>query len=363
MHITFVLPPLDMSGGILVVAIYAKLLTDHGHHVTLVSPPHKVIPLWRKTRALLKGDGWPSRARGASHLDGLAVTHRVLDRFRPVLDKDVPDADVVIATWWETAEWVNALNGRKGAKVYFVQGHEVYDYLPIDRSKATYRMPLHKIVVARWIQDLMRSEYDDASADLVPNSVDHSQFFAPRRGKQPRPTVGFLYHEAAFKGLDVVIAALPSLRANYPDLRVICFGSVPPGHMYPLDRDIEFHLDPPQDQIRNLYAQCDAWLTASRSEGFNLPAMEAMACRTPVVATKTGWPVEAVVTGWNGVLIDVDDVDGLARGARWVLDLDEDQWGNVSEHAHQTVAESSWEKSLSLFERSLMNARNANSKT
>jgi hypothetical protein len=31
--------------------------------------------------------------------------------------------------------------------------------------------------------------------------------------------------------------------------------------------------------------KCDAWMTCSRSEGFNLPALEAMACRTPVVLT------------------------------------------------------------------------------
>src|SRR5208282_5263036 len=51
-------------------------------------------------------------------------------------------------------------------------------------------------------------------------------------------------------------------------------------------------------------------LTASRSEGFNLPAMEAMACRTPVVSTRTGWPAEAVKTGINGVLVDVEDQVG-----------------------------------------------------
>ena len=28
-------------------------------------------------------------------------------------------ADVVIATWWETAEWVNALSRKKGEKIYF----------------------------------------------------------------------------------------------------------------------------------------------------------------------------------------------------------------------------------------------------
>ena len=71
------------------------------------------------------------------------------------VDADLPDADIVIATWWETAEWVNALSPAKGRKVYFIQHHEVFSYLPVERSRATYRLPLHKIVISRWLKDLM----------------------------------------------------------------------------------------------------------------------------------------------------------------------------------------------------------------
>lgn len=56
------------------------------------------------------------------------------------------------------------------------------------------------------------------------------------------------------------------------------------------------------------------WVTTSRSEDFNLPAMEAMASRAPVVATKTDWPEEAISNELNGYLVDVDDVAGLVAG-------------------------------------------------
>ena len=121
----------------------------------------------------------------------------------------MPDADVVVATWWETAEWVNALDPRKGAKVYFIQHHEVFPYLPVDRSRATYQLPLRKVVISRWLLDVMREEYGDGSVDLVPNSVDSAQFFAAPRGKQSVPTFGFIYSTSGFKGLNVMLAALP----------------------------------------------------------------------------------------------------------------------------------------------------------
>ena len=271
-------------------------------------------------------------------------------------NEDIPDGDVVIATWWETAEWVGALAASKGAKVYFVQGHEVFPHLPVARCRATYRLPLHKIVVARWLREVMDTEYGDTHVDVVPNSVDREQFFAPARGKQDAPTVGFLYSRATLKGLDVSLAALQLVRERVPDLRVIAFGSErPPGDL-PLPAGAEFSLSPAQDEIRNLYARCDVWVTASRSEGFNLPAMEAMACRTPVVATRTGWPEEAVETGRNGVLVDIDDVNGLADGMEWVLSRSDSKWRELSENAYATASVGSWEESAKLFESALLRA-------
>jgi glycosyltransferase involved in cell wall biosynthesis len=358
MRITFVSPAPGMGGGSKVLAIYAGALSRRGHAVRIVSTPLRTLPLRRKVKSLITGNGWPRTVpRPESYLDGSGIEHHVLERFRPVLDSDVPNADVIVATWWETAEWVNALHASKGTKVYFVQGHEVFSFLPIDRCRATYRMPLHKIVVSNWLRDVMRDEYGEQIIDIVPNSVDRTQFHADVRARQPVPTVGLMYSSSVVKGLDVSLAALRMVRQRFPHLRVICFGSYQPDASSPLPEFVEFFLSPPQDQIRHLYAQCDVWLTASRSEGFNLPALEAMACRTPVVATKTGWPLEAIVDGRNGVLVDIDDVSGLARGVEWMLSLADNEWEVLSGRAYETSLAGSWEESARRFEFALEHAR------
>ncbi len=138
-----------------------------------------------------------------SHLQGTDIRHQVLESRRPVVDRDVPDGDVVIATWWETAEWVAALHPAKGAKVCFIQHHEVFSHVPVERARAIYRLPLHKVVVARWLKEVMREQYGDEVVDVVPNSVDRAQFFAPPRGKRSRPTVGFLHSRSSYKGMDL----------------------------------------------------------------------------------------------------------------------------------------------------------------
>jgi glycosyltransferase involved in cell wall biosynthesis len=357
MRITFI-SPTNLSGGVRVVAIYAQALAQMGHEVCVVSPAPGMTPWRQKLKSWLKGNGWPDDPElQKSHLANLELDHRILDCWRPVIDNDVPDGDVVIATWWETAEWVAALSASKGAKVYFVQHHEIHEHFPGARAGATYRLPLHKIVVAQWLKRVMSEQYGDKVVDLVPNSVDRTLFFAPIRGKQPVPTIGFMYSTVSFKGLDVTLTALRAARDRLPNLRIISFAAERPRSYLPLLKGTEFFRSPPQDEIRNLYACCDVWVTGSRSEGFNLPALEAMACRTPVVSTRTGWPEEAVRSGWNGVLVDIGDEHGLAQGVKWVLTRSDEEWINLSTNAYATASAGSWQESAKLFEKALQHAR------
>lgn len=357
MRINLVLPPVNMSGGIRVIAVYAKLLTERGHKVVLISPPNKLFSIKEKIITFIKFRGWPKNEQNCnSHLDGLGLEHRVVDKYRPITDADVPDADVTIATFWYTVEWVEKLQKNKGAKIYFIQHHEVHHYLPLDRVHNTYRLPFHKIVIAEWLRKVMDHTYGDTCVDLVPNAVEHSLFHAPVRGKQCRPTVGFMYSGHGFKGVPVTLKAIEILRKKIPDLRAVCFGMHRPDRRTPLAPWIEFHYSPPQNMLRAYYAICDVWLTASRSEGFNLPAMEAMACRTPVVSTKTGWPEEAIVDGKNGYLVEIGDAQGLADAANKILALDEGDWECMSENAFDTVVNCNWERSTDLFEQALQRA-------
>lgn len=354
MKITFLLPTVGFSGGIRVVAIYAEWLKKRGHDVTLISPPPKRVPLRRAIKKWLSGGGWSKYQRlMPSHIDGRGLNHIVLDTHRLPKATDVQASDVIVATWWETAEWLMALPDHLGAKAYFIQGHEVFDHLPRDRCEATYRFPLHKIVIAKWLKDLMTDRYGDFNVDLVPNGVDHNQFCAPIRYKQVQPTVGILYHEAHLKGVDVALSVVGKLVKKYPDLKVVAFGSKPPSGTFVLPPFLELHIAPSQKSLPGLYASCDVWLSASRNEGFNLMAMESMACRTPLVSTRTGWPIEGVRDGINGYLVEVDDVNGAFAAVSKVLDLSEESWREMSENACKSVAHCSWDESCRLFEASL----------
>jgi glycosyltransferase involved in cell wall biosynthesis len=353
LRIVFVLPLADLSGGIRTVAIYARALQQRGHRVTVISTGRWIPPLSSRLKGLLLGRGWwRPEPPGPAHLDGLGVEHRRLARFGPVVDRDVPDADVVVATWWVTAEWVAGLSRRKGAKVHLIQGNDAdTPDMPLDRIEATWRLPLHRIVVSGWLEELARRR-GAADVACVPNGVDTRLFDGPPRGKQADPTVGYVHSDLALKGCDIALAACRQVRGHRPSLRLRVFGSLPASGHLALPPGAEFRLRPDQADIPGIYAGCDAWLWPSRSEGFGLPILEAMACRTPVIAAPAGAAPD-LLAGGGGILLPAAAPEPMAEAIERVCALSDPAWRALSEQARAVAEAHGWERSVTLFEQAL----------
>ena len=262
---------------------------------------------------------------------------------------------MVIATWWQTAEWVWRLAPSKGAKAFFIQHYETWGGDPKEVD-AAWRLPLHKIVISHWLADFARDKFGDADVSLVPNSVDMNLFHAPPRSRQKRPTVGLLYNRLWFKGCDVALKAIEIAAQQIPDLQLIAFGQEPPRHWMPLPTGAQYLTRPSQETIRDIYSQCDVWLCGSRAEGFHLPPLEAMACRCPVVSTRVGGPMDTIEEAKNGFLVDVEDRDALADRLVRVLKLSDPQWQAMSDAAYATACRYSWRDAAELMEKALETA-------
>lgn len=361
MRVTFCLKTANRSGGVKVVAQYAERLARRGHEVTVVSgpepPPRARLRLSQALRSILSGRGLPPPhvVFPSSALDAVrGVRHHRVSHAPPFTDDDFPDADVVVATWWETAEWVASLSPRKGAKAYFIQGHEsTIDGMPSERVEATLDLPLHPITIAEFLVKHLRHAHGRDEVSLVPNAVDLEHFQAPPRGKQARPTVGCIYTDSWIKGFDVTRAALEELRHRLPDLRVVSFGATRPSR--PLPAFFDHVVDPPQSAIPELYASMDVFAHGSRVEGFGLPILEAMACRTPVVSTPSGAAPELLAEG-RGRLLEGVDSRAMARELLGILRMPESEWRALSDRAHAHAHSYTLDDATSRFERALARA-------
>ena len=353
MKITFVLPKAGLCGGIRVVAIYAQLLQQRGHEVFVVSVAHPKPSLREQLRSLKKGKGWINVPKNPpSHLDNLDIPHKIIDVGHELTDRDLPDADVVVATFWLTAEWVANLSPAKGAKAYFVQGHEIFE----DGGAATYSLPLHKIVISRYLEKLMVEKYHQHDLSFVPNSVDLQQFSASVRSKQTVPTFGMLYNsDDCSKGCDITLQAVALAKQDVPNLRLVAFGVDNPTPELPLPFDNKYTRQPAQDRIKDIYSQCDAWLCGSRDEGFCLPILEAMACRTPVIATPVGAAPELLDRG-TGILVKPEDPIDMAQAIAKIHQLSNSEWQAMSNRAYAQANSYSWQDATTLFEAALQKA-------
>ncbi|MFL6030536.1 MAG: glycosyltransferase family 4 protein [Gaiellaceae bacterium] len=123
------------------------------------------------------------------------------------------------------------------------------------------------------------------------------------------------------KGPDILVAVLARLRETIPELSVLVTG---PARGY-TRRELErLHLPHRHEllssrrELAEAYRTVDACLVTSRQEGGPKAVLEAMASGVPLVSTRVGQATELVVDGENGLLADVDDVDGLAAAVERV---------------------------------------------
>lgn len=78
-----------------------------------------------------------------------------------------------------------------------------------------------------------------------------------------------------------------------------------------------------QDAIEEILSVSDLFLMPSETESFGLAALEAMACKVPVITSNAGGLPELNVDGFCGYMSNVGDVDDMAAKAISILEDDE----------------------------------------
>lgn len=136
------------------------------------------------------------------------------------------------------------------------------------------------------------------------------------------PLVGIFGRLQRWKGMHVLVAAMPSVLAAVPDARAVIVGAehvLEPDYERALRAQITrlgleervmmagFQKDVPQ-----WMQAADVIVHASDREPFGLVVIEAMAVGKPVIATDEAGPGEIVTDGENGLLVRFGDAAGLA---------------------------------------------------
>ena len=77
------------------------------------------------------------------------------------------------------------------------------------------------------------------------------------------------------------------------------------------------------DAVEEILSVSDLFLLPSETESFGLAALEAMACKLPVISSNAGGIPELNIDGVTGFLNEVGDIDGMAANAIHILENQE----------------------------------------
>jgi glycosyltransferase involved in cell wall biosynthesis len=266
---------------------------------------------------------------------------------------ELPEADALIATAWQSAGPAAEAPSSRGARFYLVQHYESLYHGAPEEVDATYRLPLRQIVISSWLRDVMAERFG-AAAELIVTPVDTALFHrVPVTVSTPRPRVLMLHHEYAWKGVADGLEAVRLARRAVPDLFLVGFGVKPPRAGHPYD---EFHADPPQETLAAIYSGTDIYLCPSWDEGLGMPPMEAMACGAALVSYDNGGCRDYARDGDTALVARRRDVDDLAVKLRSVAG-DEGLRARIARAGQAFVTSAfDWERAVTRMETLLREA-------
>ena len=104
-----------------------------------------------------------------------------------------------------------------------------------------------------------------------------------------------------------------------------------------------------QDAVEEILSVSDLFVMPSESESFGLAALEAMACKVPVITSNTGGLPELNINGVTGFMDNIGDVDAMAEHAIYIL-KDDDRLAIFKENALKRARDFDLSLILPLYE-------------
>ncbi len=359
MNITFLLPHVKISGGVKALIEYANRLQSMGHNARMFIPGKAAK--WYRPDQKMKARREGVKTLPAETVDWMnnSLAVEVFPEPDPAY---IPDADILIASAWQTAELAATFPASKGKPFYFVQHYE--SLWTRDKSSAakTYDLPTQTLAISTWLKGILKEKHGK-TAEVLVTPVDHDIFSCDTKQWNTPRRVCLLHHDYDWKGYIEGIETIRKVKLQGKNVELVVFGGKtknPAPLFESAGFEFEYHYRPNPERLRGIYSSCDIYLCPSWYEGLGMPAMEAMACRSALVTADTGGCLDYAIDGETALVSPARDVDGLTRNLIRLLD-DESLLKSISENGYRKISEFNWqdncERLQNIFKTALTNRK------
>lgn len=295
-NIAFILPSLNISGGIMVALWHAVMLQDAGMDVTLFNVDNSIQ--WCTFKE-----------------------HQI-----PVMSQDLRlvegRIDKAVATMWTTVAFLeNYQNIEK--RYYLVQNFETDFYEPgvplrvFANQSYIPKVPIQYLTISKWCEEWLRDDYEQI-ARYAPNGIEKENF--PHHKREMNGKIRILIEGdcgVEYKNVDESFKITNELDKEKYEIWYMSYNAEPKD-WYRVDK---FLHKVPFDQVADVYNQCDILLKTSYLESFSYPPLEMMATGGYAVVVPNDGNKEYLVDGENCLLYPLGKIEkGIAAIERICTD-------------------------------------------
>lgn len=336
MKIMFVLPGRGASGGVRVTCAMATRLLDRGHQVRILY--HNGQTMLDRCKAIR------DRLFYADVCDWLKSFAGRIDAFHDLEACHFEKDELIVAVGMAMSAEMSRLESLPNVKVQYIHG--ATPWAPELMQKAL-AIPLPKIIVASYLRPIVETQGRGQVVALIHNGVDCDEYFSS--APEQRDGVGLIYSSHWAKDPATTLAVIETLSRLDPAVPIQVFGA----DRRPTLIDARMYCRYPSlEKARQIYCSTQVWVMASRSEGFSMPVLEAMACGCCVVATDCGGTRDIIINGENGFLVSVGDSDAIVNKVQLLL-ADDALRARMQRNAKQTAREFNWDATINKLESTL----------
>ena len=284
-NVAFILPSLEISGGIMVALKHACFLKQKGLDVFVINDNIKT-----KSEIKFEKTKFP------------VLSTKNADFFGRI--------DVCIATMWST-EYFLEIYRNISKRCYLVQNYETDFYEPNNPlriiAERTYhpQVGLTYLTISEWCKQWLKENYS-IEATYMPNGIDTELFYPRERSFDGKIRILIEGDSSVYyKNVDESFRIVEKLDKDKYEIWYLSYEGKPK-EWYHVDK---FFNRVPHAEVADIYRECHILLKSSILESFSYPPLEMMATGGFVVVVPNGGNVEYLRDGENCLMYQKGDIN------------------------------------------------------